>query len=50
MPLKLGKPIEVRLPKETYTGIFEGIDITGRLILKARDNKRKAISAGDVFW
>lgn len=47
---RVGKPIEVRLPKETHTGIFEGIDTDGQLILKAQGNKRKSISAGDVFW
>ncbi len=45
-----GKSIEVRLPKETHTGIFEGIDATGHLTLKMRDGKRMSISAGDVFW
>lgn len=47
---KLDKAIEVRLPKETYTGIFEGIDTSGHLLLKPRSGKRMAISAGDVFW
>lgn len=47
---KIGKPIEVRLPKETYTGIFEGIDTTGHLLLKPNRGRRMAISAGDVFW
>jgi BirA family biotin operon repressor/biotin-[acetyl-CoA-carboxylase] ligase len=47
---KMGKPIEVRLPKESFTGIFEGIDTSGQLILKSRGNKKKMISAGDVFW
>ena len=45
-----GKPIEVRLPKETHTGIFEGIDASGHLLLKVRGGKRLTISAGDVFW
>jgi BirA family biotin operon repressor/biotin-[acetyl-CoA-carboxylase] ligase len=45
-----GKSIEVRLPKETHTGIFEGIDATGQLLLKPRSGKRMTISAGDVFW
>ena len=47
---RIGKPIEVRLPKETHTGIFEGIDTNGQLLLKSRGNKRMSISAGDVFW
>ncbi len=47
---RIGKPIEVRLPKETHTGIFEGIDTSGHLLLKAGGKKRVSISAGDVFW
>jgi len=45
-----GKPIEVRLPKETHIGVFEGIDTSGQLMLKLKTGKRMAISAGDVFW
>ena len=45
-----GKSIQVRLPKESFTGVFEGIDTTGRLLLKPQRSKQIAISAGDVFW
>lgn len=45
-----GKAIEVRLPKQSLTGIFEGIDTSGRLLLKARTGKRITVSAGEVFW
>lgn len=45
-----GKTIQVRLPKETHSGIFEGIDTSGHLLLKSPKGKRMAISAGDVFW
>ena len=31
-------------------GIFESIDDTGRLIVRANDNSRIAISAGDVHF
>jgi BirA family biotin operon repressor/biotin-[acetyl-CoA-carboxylase] ligase len=47
---RVDQPIEVRLPKETHTGIFEGIDTNGHLLLKPRGGKRIAISAGEVFW
>jgi BirA family biotin operon repressor/biotin-[acetyl-CoA-carboxylase] ligase len=48
---RIGKPIEVRLPKQTYTGVFEGIDAGGQLLLRAPGNKKRlSISAGDVFW
>jgi BirA family biotin operon repressor/biotin-[acetyl-CoA-carboxylase] ligase len=43
-------PIQVRLPKETHSGIFEGIDTSGQLLLKSSKGKRMALSAGDVFW
>lgn len=45
-----GEPIQVRLPKETFSGTFEGIDTSGHLLLKPQNGKRMAISAGDVVW
>lgn len=45
-----GESIEVRLPKETHVGIFEGIDTSGHLLLKPSGKRRMSISAGDVFW
>jgi BirA family biotin operon repressor/biotin-[acetyl-CoA-carboxylase] ligase len=47
---RIEESIEVRLPKETHTGIFEGIDTSGHLLLKSSNGKRLTISAGDVFW
>ena len=47
---RVDQPIEVRLPKETHTGIFEGIDAEGHLLLKPRGGKLVTISAGDVYW
>ncbi len=44
----LGQSITVRLPNETVTGIFDGIDQNGALILK-QDNQARLITAGDVF-
>lgn len=46
----LGAPMEVRLPSETLTGAFAGLDSDGRLILKAKDGTARAIAAGDVFF
>ena len=45
---RIGKNIEVKLPKEKHTGIFEGIDPNGGLLLRKSDGKRVTISAGDV--
>jgi BirA family biotin operon repressor/biotin-[acetyl-CoA-carboxylase] ligase len=46
---KLNKEISARLPKETLTGIFEGIDPTGALLLALPDGSRKTIASGEVF-
>lgn len=46
---KLGQNITARLPKETVTGIFEGLDETGALLLTTHDGRRHEISTGEVF-
>ena len=43
----LGKPITVRLPGEMLTGVFEGIDEEGHLLLRTAGGMRR-IAAGDV--
>lgn len=45
----LGGEINVRLPKETFSGTFLGIDDSGALQLKMPDNTRKTIASGEVF-
>jgi BirA family biotin operon repressor/biotin-[acetyl-CoA-carboxylase] ligase len=45
----LGAPIRARLPSETRTGIFEGIDEGGALLLNEQGRVR-AIAAGEVFF
>lgn len=45
----LGENIIVRLPNEELTGVFEGLDETGALILRSDAGKR-IISAGEVFF
>ncbi len=44
----LGEAIEVRLPQETLSGTFAGLDPSGALILKTASESRR-IMAGDVF-
>jgi BirA family biotin operon repressor/biotin-[acetyl-CoA-carboxylase] ligase len=44
----LGQQISVRLPERAFTGRFEGLDETGRLLLMHADGV-SAITAGDVF-
>lgn len=46
----LGGRIRARLTNEEATGVFEGIDETGALILRERSGKRRTISAGEVFF
>jgi BirA family biotin operon repressor/biotin-[acetyl-CoA-carboxylase] ligase len=45
----LGGPIRARLPHETRTGVFEGIDASGALLLNEQGQVR-AIAAGEVFF
>ncbi len=45
----LGGAITVKLPSETLTGIFEGIDESGALILR-RDTAIHHITSGDIFF
>ena len=46
----LGEEIEVRLPRETLTGIFKDLDERGVLVLELPDGARREISAGDVYF
>ncbi len=45
----IGRAITVRLPNKELSGIFEGIDETGALILQM-DAEKRIINAGDVFF
>jgi BirA family biotin operon repressor/biotin-[acetyl-CoA-carboxylase] ligase len=45
----LGGTILVRLPERQLTGIFEGIDADGRLLIATQDRTTETIAAGDVF-
>ena len=45
----LGESLTVRLPNEEFGGIFEGVDDTGRLILRSGSGKR-TVAAGEVFF
>lgn len=47
--ISLGKEIEVRLPKETLSGTFEGLDGQGVLQLRLADGSLRQIAAGDVY-
>jgi BirA family biotin operon repressor/biotin-[acetyl-CoA-carboxylase] ligase len=45
----LGAVLRARLPHETRTGVFEGIDASGALLLNEQGHVR-AIAAGEVFF
>lgn len=46
----LGGHVEARLPRETLTGRFAGLDEAGGLMLDQPDGGRRIISAGDVYF
>ncbi len=45
----VGSTINVRLPKQTLTGTFTGLDAQGALQLLLPDGSQKSISSGEVF-
>lgn len=46
---KLGEKITARLPRETVTGTFEGLDRTGALQLVLEDGSSRTVTSGEVF-
>lgn len=46
----VGDKIEVRLPKEQFSGVFTGIDKQGMLQITVAGNKKRTVAAGDVFF
>ncbi len=46
----IGSPVAVSQNGDVLCGIFETIDGAGRLIVRAEDNRRIAITAGDVHF
>jgi BirA family biotin operon repressor/biotin-[acetyl-CoA-carboxylase] ligase len=46
----LGTRIRARLTNEETSGIFEGIDDTGALILREASDRTRTIAAGEVFF
>lgn len=46
----IGAPVAVNQNGEVLRGVFETIDDDGRLIVRAEDNRRIAITAGDVHF
>jgi len=45
----IGKPVRVKSGDSEIAGRFEGIDETGRLVLRLDDGTMQAVTAGDVF-
>lgn len=44
----LGRPVQVRTKEGTITGIAEGVDESGALLLRALDGERHTLTVGDV--
>ena len=44
-----GTPVRVRIGTREVEGTFDGLDASGRLLLRRRDGAPETISAGDVF-
>ena len=45
----IGKPIRVKSGDGELAGQFDGIDETGRLVLRLADGTMQTVAAGDVF-
>jgi BirA family biotin operon repressor/biotin-[acetyl-CoA-carboxylase] ligase len=45
----IGKPVRVKVDEGELAGMFEGIDETGRLVLRLPDGTMRTVAAGDVF-
>lgn len=48
--LGLGTRIRARLQNEETTGLFEGIDVDGALLLREAQDRLRVIAAGEVFF
>jgi BirA family biotin operon repressor/biotin-[acetyl-CoA-carboxylase] ligase len=46
----LGQRIRARLTNEETSGVFEGMDGTGALLLRETSDRLRAIAAGEVFF
>lgn len=46
----LGTRIRARLQNEETSGVFEGIDMTGALLLRETQDRVRTIAAGEVFF
>ena len=46
----LNDPITVRLPNETFKGVFKGIEETGALLVELENGEERVVQAGDVHF
>jgi BirA family biotin operon repressor/biotin-[acetyl-CoA-carboxylase] ligase len=44
----VGKPVRVKSGEADLSGVFEGIDTGGRLVLRLADGTMQTLAAGDV--
>jgi BirA family transcriptional regulator, biotin operon repressor / biotin---[acetyl-CoA-carboxylase] ligase len=45
----LGAPIRIRLERETFTGLFQGLDASGALVVETAPGIQRLVTSGDVF-
>lgn len=46
----IGEKITVRLPSETLSGVFSGLDGSGALLLAQEDGSQRNVTAGEVYF
>lgn len=44
----IGQPVQVIAPAETYTGLAQGVDDTGALLVRRQDGRMETVLCGDV--
>ncbi len=46
----LNEAMTVRLPQETFKGMFDGVDDTGALLVLLEDGTQRTVQAGEVHF
>lgn len=49
MAVRIGEEISVRLPRETFSGVFRGLDESGALEVELPGGVKRVVTSGEVF-